>query len=204
MKYLVVEWSDVHKLALKLSDLITIDGYFPDILVAIARGGWVVARLLSDFLGVEEVASVRVEFYEGINKRKGEARITQPVSASVEEKKVLLVDDVADTGESLRVARSHLYAEGAVEVKVATLHKKPWSKVTPDYYAEETDAWIIYPWELRETIANLVENWRHERPEMTEEEIARRLVRIGLDPETVHHFLPLTLDTKPAVRRVPL
>ena len=64
---------------------------------------------------------------------------------------MLIVDDVSDTGRSLAVAKDHVQKAGAEEIKVATLHYKPHSSFKPDYFVDETSAWVVYPWEVEET-----------------------------------------------------
>lgn len=155
MKIVALNWKDVQFLTLSLARKIIESSFLPDIIVGVARGGWVTARLLSDLLNVKDLASMKIEFYKSIGKRDGKPVITQPISESPYGKSVLIVDDVADTGESLLLAKSHVDSMGAKEVKLATLHMKPWSKVAPDFYVELTDAWIIYPWEFRESLEYL-------------------------------------------------
>ena len=148
--------SKIEDLCLKLAREIKSSGFEPDMVVGVCRGGWVPARFLADFLGdIREVASVRAIFYTGINKTKAKVKITQPVSASVRGKNVLLVDDVADTGHTLASVVTHLINKGAREVRVAVLHYKPWSVIKPDYFAAKTTDWVIYPWMIRETINEL-------------------------------------------------
>ncbi|HID17592.1 TPA: phosphoribosyltransferase, partial [Candidatus Bathyarchaeota archaeon] len=107
-------------MCIKLAD--KIKGRFsPDVIVGIARGGWIPARILSDLLENPNVASVRVEFYVDVGKTAETPRITQGVSVPLEGKKVLVVDDVADTGKSLRAVLRYLEELGAKEVKAATL-----------------------------------------------------------------------------------
>ncbi len=124
--------------------------YNPDILVGISRGGLVPVRLISDVLGNMEVAIVRIEFYKDIGKTNDFPQITQPLTKDIKGKRVLIVDDVADSGRSLKVAKEYILKQGAGEVKIATLHYKPISMFKPDYYIGTTEAWIIYPWEVHE------------------------------------------------------
>jgi hypoxanthine phosphoribosyltransferase len=63
---------------------------------------------------------------------------------------VLIVDDIADTGRSLAVAKDYVLRKGAKEVKVATIHYKPDSIFKPDYCIASTTAWVVYPWERNE------------------------------------------------------
>ena len=122
-----------------------------------------------------------------MQKPKENPVITQPVSVSVRGKKVLVVDEVADTGKSLRLVRSHLKEEGATEVKIATIYYKPWSIVVPDYYEKETSLWIVFPWERKETIRNVIKQYKSEGK--TVEEAKEKLVKAGLNAKLVEQFI---------------
>ncbi len=124
--------------------------YKPDVLVGISRGGLVPVRLLSDMLDNRNVAVMRIEFYTGIGKTGKSPKITQPLTVDLKGKRVLIVDDVADTGHSLLVAADYVKKLGAKESRMATLHFKPASEFKPDFFLESTDAWIVYPWEVHE------------------------------------------------------
>lgn len=146
---------EIEDLCYKLARRVKGSGYKFDMIVAIGRGGWIPARYLADYLGnIINVASVKVEHYIAINTRT-EARITQDVSADVRGKKVLLVDDVSDSGDSLILAKRHLEEQGAKTVRVATIHHKPWSAFVPDYYVKLTRCWVIYPWMYKENLEEL-------------------------------------------------
>ncbi|MFB0523573.1 MAG: phosphoribosyltransferase, partial [Candidatus Bathyarchaeia archaeon] len=136
--------------------------------------------------------NVKAEFYLGVAETKGEPLITQPVSVSVRNKKVLLMDDVADTGKSLRLVRAHLKEKGATEVKIATIYYKPWSVVIPDYYAKETRSWIIFPWERKETIRNVIKRYKKEGKSV--EDAKDKLVSSGLDSKLVERFVREILE----------
>jgi hypoxanthine phosphoribosyltransferase len=151
MEYIKPSWDEIEEITKKLAENIKKSRFKFDWIVGISRGGLVPARLLSDYLDCSKVAIMRVEFYENVGKTKDFPRITQPVGVSLKGKNVLLVDDVADTGRSLVVAKDHIKRKGAKEIKIATLHYKPISIFKPDFYVIETSAWIIYPWEKRET-----------------------------------------------------
>lgn len=126
-------------------------GFAPELIVGISRGGLVPARVLSDILGVRNVGVLGISFYRAMGRPSDFPQITQDLDMDIRGRKVLVVDDVADTGRSLAVAKEHLLRKGAEEVKVATLHYKPTSAYKPDYYVAETTAWIVYPWERHET-----------------------------------------------------
>jgi hypothetical protein len=111
-----------------------------------------------------------VKFYEGVDKRREKPLILHPTQFTIRGKKVLLVDDIADTGESLLTAMEHLKERGAKSIFVVTLVKKPHSKVVPDLYVKETSAWVVFPWEVRETIKSLKDKKEIEKAGISEEE----------------------------------
>lgn len=148
MKFLNISWTKLQQMCEKLA--VKVRGYDPEVLVGISRGGLVPVRLLSDLLDVRDVAVMRIEFYKSINETHGFPKITQGLQTDVKGKRVLVVDDVADSGRSMLVAREYLSMKGAAQVKFATLHYKPHSHFKPNYYVEETSLWIAYPWETRE------------------------------------------------------
>lgn len=132
-----------------------------DVIVGISRGGLIPARLLSDFLLVPEIKIVSAGFYLGPKRRLEKPVIISPIKEELNGKIVLLVDDVADTGETLKEIENHLYDHGAGRVYTAVIYKKPWNRARVDFYIKETDAWIIFPWERVETISQLskMEDW---------------------------------------------
>lgn len=153
MKPLKVSWQSVEGLCGKLAKRVS--SFKPDVIVGISRGGLVPLRLLSDLLDNQNVAVMKIEFYKSINVTHDFPRITQPLTVDVRGKRVLIVDDVADTGRSLLVAKEHIKIAGAKDLKIATLHYKPHSLFKPDYFVETTDKWLVYPWEKKEFLKNL-------------------------------------------------
>ncbi|MGD2201644.1 MAG: phosphoribosyltransferase [Candidatus Bathyarchaeota archaeon] len=166
-------WEEIQGLSEILASKIVESGFRPALIVAVSRGGFDPARILCDQLDVRRLASVQIEYYTGIGNKRASPEIIYPLNADIERQKVLVVDDVSDTGESLKVARDHVVQGGAHEVRVATLHVKPWTGFRPDYYAAETEAWIVYPWEPMESIRS----------------IAARLEEDGLDPDGIREKL---------------
>ncbi len=181
MKFLHVGPEDALTYARKLADQLLDSGFKPHTIVAILRGGVVIARLLSDFLDVRDIRSIRVVHYNALDLKEG-AEVVEPLSTRLDGKKVLLVDDVADTGESLIVAKQHLLERGADEVKVATMHYKPWSKIKPDFYSEETEAWVIYFWEYAETVRYFFMKYL---PEKGYDYVTRTLEEAGVPEDIV-------------------
>ena len=187
LKFEVPTWEQIYELLLNLANRIRKANFRPDVIVGISRGGWPPARIMSDLLENPELANVRAEFYLGVAKTKGDPVITQPVSTSVKGKKVLIVDEVVDTGKSLRLVKSHLEKHGATEVKIITIYYKPWSGIVPDYYAKKTSFWIIFPWEIKETVRKTLEKFR-EKGKIVED-AQKKLVNMGLERQLVKRFI---------------
>ncbi|MEM4367090.1 MAG: phosphoribosyltransferase [Candidatus Anstonellales archaeon] len=150
IKFSYITWSSVEKSCAKLGDMIKKD-FEPDVLVGISRGGLVPVRLLSDKLGNSNIGIMRVVFYKGAGKTIGFPKIVQPLNIDVKGKKVLVVDDIVDTGMSMQVAIDHIKRRGAKEIRVAVIDYKQSSSIKPHYYANKASKWIVYPWMKEET-----------------------------------------------------
>lgn len=187
LEFEIPTWEKIYELLLNLASKVRSSNFKPDVIVGISRGGWPPARIMSDLLENPKLANVKAEFYLGVAKTKGEPVITQPVSVSVQGKRVLVVDDVADTGKSLRLVHEHLQQRGATDVKIATIYYKPWSIVKPDWYERETSRWVVFPWERKETVRNILEKFKSQGK--TVEEAKETLVRYGLDRKLVERFI---------------
>ena len=116
------------------------------------------ARLLSDYLDLYNLVSFKIEHYQGA-KKQAQALVRYPLSADVKGRKLLLVDDVSDGGETFEVAVSHLQERGPpVEIRTAALHYKSVSSIVPDFYAAEVTEWrwLIYPWAILEDVSGFI------------------------------------------------
>jgi hypoxanthine phosphoribosyltransferase len=174
MEYLRLTWEDIERHCIALYRRIKQSGFKPEVIVGIARGGWVPARIFSDLLDVAELFTMRIKFYTSIDQRTKKPVIVYPLPLNLNGKRVLLVDDIADTGESLILAQAHLRENEAGEILTVTIVKKPRSKVIPDFYSIETSAWVIFPWEVSETIKHIIKEGK------SEEEILLELERAGI------------------------
>lgn len=185
-------WNQIYWMLLQLARKIRKSTFSAEVIVGVSRGGWPPARVLSDLLDNPNLANIKVEFYVGVAETRETPSITQPVSMDVSGKKVLVVDEVADTGKSLQVIKHHLINSGVEGVKVATIYCKPWSITIPDYYVKMTDRWIVFPWEIRETIKKLVKKCR-EKGEPIDREIGK-LVNAGLSKKVADYLLKDVLE----------
>jgi hypoxanthine phosphoribosyltransferase len=189
LEFLFLSWDDVQRLSEKVSDLVMDSGYNPDLMIAISRGGFDPARIMSDQLNIRKLASLQIIYYTGLNTRKEEPEVLFPLNAQIEGLKVLVVDDVSDSGNSLIVVKRYVEEKGASEVKLATLHHKPWSKFIPDFYAEEVDKWIIYPWEPRESVTELTQMLSVAG--MDKSMIPEKLREIGFSDQQIKRYLEI-------------
>ena len=187
LKFLYMTWDDVQLAAEKTADMIKEDGFEADIMIAVSRGGFDPARIISDQLNIRKLASLQIIYYSRVGEKRDRPEVLYPLNAQVKDLKVLVVDDVSDSGHSLMTVKNYVESLGAAEVKIATLHYKPWSEFKPDYYAEEVDKWILYPWEPNESIQDLVEMLKISG--VAEEEIPAKLLEIGFTEHEVKRYL---------------
>jgi hypoxanthine phosphoribosyltransferase len=185
-QYITPSWQDLDQLSFELAKQVIESGEKFDLVVALAKGAWPMSRALVDYLAMSNLVSLGIRFYSGINQRLKEPEVYQDLPVRVNGKKILLFDDVADTGESLIFASDYLLEQGAALVKTATLFFKERSAITPDYYASRTNAWIIFPFEIREMSQLLSNNWR--KQELAESAINARLKKLNFSEKIMQYF----------------
>ncbi|MFZ8839493.1 MAG: phosphoribosyltransferase [Pyrobaculum sp.] len=155
VKVRFISWAEGITLSEALARRVQVSGFRPDVIVAVSRGGLVPARIISDVLEVDDVITIGVKYW-GLAQRRAERPIlyhgVEP--GVIRDRKVLVVDEVADTGHTLMLAKNLLDLIGAAEVKTAVLHLKTTSRFAPDYYAEKIEEWIwiSYPWSRYEDL----------------------------------------------------
>jgi hypoxanthine phosphoribosyltransferase len=133
-----------------LARRVAADGYRPDAVLAVARGGLLPAGALAYALGVKRVFLVNVEFYTGVDARLPAPVLLPPElrTSDLADARLLVVDDIADTGATLRLVRD-LCRDDAGAVRTAVLYEKPRSVIRPDYAWRRTDRWVEFPWSAR-------------------------------------------------------
>ncbi len=151
----LVTFQDFARLGYNLAEKIKSDNQKRpiELIISINRGGAVLSRILSDYLDVE-IAAFGMTSYAGINNQK-ELRINQELNKDIKNKVVLLVDDVCDSGKSMLKALEIANQLGPKEVLTASLFIKPQAEYKADYYADVTDKWLVFPYEVRETLVAL-------------------------------------------------
>jgi uncharacterized protein len=140
-------WEAFGVAARELAQLVVNDGFAATSLLAITRGGLAVGGAMSYALGVKNCCVINVEYYTGVDERLDVPIILPPALTLVDlrDARVLVVDDVADTGGTLQVVAETVRPHVA-ELRTAVLYEKPRSQVRCDYVWGRTDRWIEFPW----------------------------------------------------------
>ena len=143
----VLTWPAYADAARDLARAVADDGYRPDLILAIARGGLLIAGSVSYALGVKNLHVINVEYYTGVNERLDFPVILPPplILVDLAAARLLVVDDVADTGHTLALVRDFCRPQVA-ELRCAVLYQKPQSVIDCDYVWRRTDRWIDFPW----------------------------------------------------------
>ncbi len=150
MQLLKISWEEIVDTVREVARSIENSGFKPDMIVGILRGGIIPARLLADELDVEDLGFIEIKLYTSIGARKPQPYLRQPLILPATGRRVLVVDDVSDTGLTLQHAIEAIRLYNPLDVRTATLYVKPWTKLMPDYYARIVNEWIVFPWEYRE------------------------------------------------------
>ncbi|MEY2848254.1 MAG: hypothetical protein RI885_919 [Actinomycetota bacterium] len=142
-------WDEFGGAARQLAAAVVVSGYRPDVVVAIARGGLLLAGAVAYALDVKSCGALNVEFYTGVDARLPEPVMLAPHldQASLADKRVLVVDDVSDSGRTLAMVVALLARTGA-EVRSVCLYSKPGTVLEPDFVWRTTDRWIDFPWSV--------------------------------------------------------
>lgn len=143
----ILTWEGFGTAQRELAQQIADSGFNPDIIIAVARGGLLPAGALSYSLGVKLSDAINVEFYTDVHETLPDPVLLEPLldTQSISNKKLLVVDDVADSGRTLHLVLNLLKQHGA-EVRSAVLYGKSRSEIAPDYVWKHTDEWIVFPW----------------------------------------------------------
>jgi hypoxanthine phosphoribosyltransferase len=143
----ILGWDEFGSASRELAVRVHESGFVPDMVVAIARGGLLLAGSIAYALDVKSCGAINVEFYTGVDLRLDEPVLLSPLldTPSVAGQRVMLVDDVSDSGQTLAMVLALLQRAGA-EVRTLCLYSKPNTVLEPDYVWRTTSKWIAFPW----------------------------------------------------------
>lgn len=143
----ILTWQGFGEAARELARAIAADGYEPDLILSIARGGLFVAGALGYALAVKNLHVMNVEFYDGVGTTLDMPVMLPPVPSAVDfsAKSVLIADDVADTGKTVELVYDFIKDQVA-DARSAVIYEKPWSLIKCEYVWRRTDRWINFPW----------------------------------------------------------
>jgi hypoxanthine phosphoribosyltransferase len=158
----VITWNQFYELCRKLVTELLEAGFYPDLIVAIGRGGYIPARVLADFLGVMQLNSMRIEHYQGSHKEP-KALVKDPLVSEMQAQRILVVDDVSDTGDTFELALRHIKRHASsAQIRTAAVHYKVVSNYEPDFYAQQITQWrwITYPWAVIEDLCVFIKSMK--------------------------------------------
>ena len=154
---IVKTWQEMHDYAKQTAEKIKESDFHQDVIIGLSRGGLVPARLFCDFLHVKNCFTIKVDHWGLTATKDGKAQLTHKLDMDLTGKRILIVDDITDTGQSLELAKKHIEELNPAEIKTATLIHIDHSKYIPDFYGHERDwAWVVFPWNHREDMVNLI------------------------------------------------
>ncbi|MEW5761455.1 MAG: phosphoribosyltransferase [Candidatus Thermoplasmatota archaeon] len=157
----IVSWDEVAKWSEELARKIMEKNFKVDVVVGLTRGGWVPARIMCDHLQTKSLYAIKTEHWGITATKTGNARIAQKLGVNIENKNVLVMDDITDTGESLSLAMEHVQSLKPKKAHSATLLHITHSKIVPDFYTVEVPkedwTWFIFPWNFNEDMRTIVQ-----------------------------------------------
>lgn len=167
----VLTWDGFGEAARELARAVVASGWMPDLVIAVARGGLLPAGALAYALGIKAMGTLNVEFYTGVGETLPEPVVLPPLmdTSELPGHRVLVVDDVADSGKTLDLVMGMIRSHGlpadtdgdgvaseriAVDARSAVLYTKPQSVIAPDYAWKATDRWIAFPWSVKPPVTD--------------------------------------------------
>lgn len=184
--FALLDWNDLDRLTRELADKVLASGIKYDRIVPLANGGLTMARHFADLIDLRVISEMQVALYRGINEAHSEPKIIQPLSVSIAGERIIVFEDIVDSGKTLEFSLPKLLALGAKEVHTASLFRKSHASVHPEYSAKLLDKWVIFPYETRETISELSQKWQAEKHSQVE--ISQRLSDIGFGAADIRLF----------------
>ena len=155
----LVSWSDIEKWCSAIRTQV-VENFSPEVIIGLSRGGLVPSRILSDSLWIKDLLSIKTEHWGITATKSGQAVLNDPGKLNLRGRKVLIVDDITDTGQSMKLAYDFVKGQEPADIKTATMLHITRSEFVPDFYGELVDqnqwTWFIFPWNVYEDLDNLL------------------------------------------------
>lgn len=186
-------WDELHENIREIAKKIKEDNYRPDIVIALSRGGFVPARVICDLLIIKDLVSVKVDHWGITATKDGKAQLRYPLNADLTGRKVLIVDDITDTGESMIISKEFVEKLNPDEIRTAAIFHIKTSKFVPDYFSKQIDwVWVMWPWNYIEDMCNIMPKVLEENNGISIKEVKKRLkerFKIDITEEDVIEIL---------------
>jgi hypoxanthine phosphoribosyltransferase len=156
----LVSWAEIEKWCRNIGKQAIKSGFIPEAIIGLSRGGLVPARMLSDRMWIKDLYAVKTEHWGFTASKDGKAVLKKQGDPDIKGKRVLVVDDITDTGESMKLAFDYVKSLSPAEIRTSTMLHITRSSFKPDFYSEEINeekwAWFIFPWNVYEDLDNLI------------------------------------------------
>lgn len=156
----IAEWNQLQRTAESVTRDVINSDFSPTAVVGVARGGWIPARCIADFLEIDNLTSIKIDHYQGTTEKQNAEIQFNTRADAIQGERVLVVDDIVDSGKTLAEAIEDIQDSNADKTKSCTLHSLPSSDIEPDFVGKrfEDFYWIIYPWNLTEDFNEIIRN----------------------------------------------
>lgn len=199
----IVPLQEVYAASYKLALLIMDSSYVFDTVIAIARGGFPIARFICDFLNIHPLGSMQITHYSAGATQHEKTKIIAPVNIAVHNQKILLIDDVNDTGKTLLRAHEYLSAMNPALLKTAVIHEKPNTIFKADFVAEKIIEWkwLIYQWAVTEDILEFLhkDNMLGKGEDIIQTHLLKKY-NLVIDKQYLHDILQLKINYYPLIK----
>ena len=164
----------------------------PEIIIGIARGALAWLKILADWLNIDQVNSFRIVHYSGVSKTLKKPKILESNLPRIDKKRVLIFDNIVETGKTMKLAVNYLSMCGAEDITTAVLFYRKCSILVPDFYSRTTNAWIVFHHEIVESIKYLGTRWLDKGIHL--KEIKQRFLTIGLPQKEVKKAMKIIFN----------
>jgi len=184
MNFFFISWQQLHQDCFKLSQRILKKNLHFDRIVCISRGGLVVTRIFSDFLDLP-ISNFTIVSYTSVGIT-GIPKITDELSINIKNERILLIDEIVDHGTTLKKAITYLKKHSPKQITILAPYIKSWSQPKPSFWQVKSDKWVIFPYEVKETVDDLTKIFKKQGK--TKTEINKIILNLGFDKKQISAF----------------